>query len=99
MEFFVAAPQQHQNRERQRARELRRSAWWQQKIARGVCHYCGQHFSKQELTMDHVIPIVRGGFSNKGNLVVACKTCNHKKKYLTPVEQILSAPAPGLTKT
>jgi 5-methylcytosine-specific restriction endonuclease McrA len=33
------------------------------------------------LTMDHVVPIVRGGRSNKGNLVPACKPCNDAKKH------------------
>jgi 5-methylcytosine-specific restriction endonuclease McrA len=36
--------------------------------------------------MDHVVPLVRGGKSKKGNLVAACKECNNKKKYLLPLE-------------
>lgn len=31
--------------------------------------------------MDHIVPIVRGGKSTKGNVVPACKECNAKKKY------------------
>ena len=31
--------------------------------------------------MDHLVPIIRGGKSTKGNLVPACKECNNKKKY------------------
>ena len=30
--------------------------------------------------MDHVVPIVRGGRSTKGNIVVSCKECNNAKK-------------------
>ena len=33
------------------------------------------------LTMDHVVPIVRGGRSTKGNVVPSCKDCNSKKKH------------------
>ncbi len=33
------------------------------------------------LTMDHVVPIIRGGRSTKGNVVPACKSCNAKKKH------------------
>lgn len=36
--------------------------------------------------MDHVVPVVRGGKSSRGNLVPACKECNSRKKYLLPVE-------------
>ena len=31
--------------------------------------------------MDHVVPLVRGGRSTKGNVVPACKECNTTKKY------------------
>jgi len=67
-------------REKNKARELRRSRWWQQKIASGVCHYCQGRFKPAELTMDHVVPIARGGRSVKNNLVPACKECNTAKK-------------------
>lgn len=39
-----------------------------------------------ELTMDHIVPIVRGGKSKRGNVVPACKECNTKKKYMLPIE-------------
>ncbi len=74
------------NRQKQRARKLRQSAWWQRKISKGICYYCGQQFDPGKLTMDHIVPLVRGGKSTKGNLVPACKDCNNKKKYLLPVE-------------
>jgi 5-methylcytosine-specific restriction endonuclease McrA len=73
-------------RERQKARDLRGSQWWKRRLAKGVCHYCDGRFSPSELTMDHIVPISRGGRSTKGNVVPACKTCNNKKKYLLPME-------------
>ncbi|MBN2333016.1 MAG: HNH endonuclease [Deltaproteobacteria bacterium] len=79
----------HIAREKQKARDLRRSAWWQNKLAAGICHYCGRHFPPEELTMDHVVPLSRGGKSTKGNIVPCCKACNNQKKYLTPVEMLL----------
>ncbi len=84
--FFSDVTSADIQREKNRARELRRSAWWKRKRASGVCHYCQQKFSPTELTMDHLIPLVRGGKSTKGNLVAACKTCNSKKKYALPWE-------------
>ncbi len=72
--------------ERQRARELRQSAWWRRKLARGICHYCRQKFPPGQLTMDHLVPLVRGGKSTKSNCVPCCKQCNTKKSTLLPLE-------------
>jgi 5-methylcytosine-specific restriction endonuclease McrA len=72
--------------ERSKARELRRSRWWQQKTSTGTCWYCGQKVGFKNLTMDHVIPLARGGRSTKDNLVPCCKECNIKKKSSLPVE-------------
>ncbi len=71
-------------RERARARELRKSRWWKQKLAQGVCHYCGQRSA--HLTMDHLVPLARGGRSTRDNIVCACKTCNTRKRSLLPME-------------
>ncbi|MFH2060591.1 MAG: HNH endonuclease [Pseudomonadota bacterium] len=73
-------------KERNKARLLRATQWWKRKRSTGICHYCQQRFSPKELTMDHVIPVARGGKSEKFNLVPCCKTCNTKKKQLLPVE-------------
>lgn len=73
-------------RERQKARELRNSQWWKRKCAKGTCFYCGRKTLPNELTMDHIVSISRGGRSTKGNLVPACKECNNKKKQLLPME-------------
>jgi len=73
-------------RERRKARELRNSEWWKRKLAKGVCYYCGRAFPAKELTMDHIVPIARGGKSTKGNIVTACKECNNAKKQLFPME-------------
>ncbi|MCC7442997.1 MAG: HNH endonuclease [Bdellovibrionales bacterium] len=56
---------------------------------RGICHYCEQKVVPGELTMDHVVPVARGGTSTKGNLVPACRPCNQKKKLSTPAEDLL----------
>jgi 5-methylcytosine-specific restriction protein A len=87
----VDADPAHVRREREKARQLRASAWWQRRIARGICAYCGGKFPPRELTMDHVVPVARGGRSTKGNVVASCKPCNNRKKLLTPAEQLLFA--------
>ena len=81
--------QKHIKKEKQKARDLRKTQWWKQKLTEGACYYCQNAFSKEDLTMDHKTPISRGGTSTKGNVVVCCKPCNSEKKYLTPAEMIL----------
>lgn len=73
-------------REKEKARELRKTQWWQQKIANAECYYCHRILTPKEATMDHIVPISRGGRSTKGNIVVACKQCNTDKKDLVAVE-------------
>lgn len=73
-------------RERQKARELRQSEWWKRRCAKGRCYYCGRPTPARELTMDHIVPLVRGGRSTRGNVVPACKECNTRKKSLLPME-------------
>jgi 5-methylcytosine-specific restriction enzyme A len=73
-------------REKARARELRQSGWWKRRIAGGLCHYCGREVGARRLTLDHVVPLIRGGTSVRGNVVPACKDCNSAKQSLLPWE-------------
>jgi 5-methylcytosine-specific restriction endonuclease McrA len=73
-------------RERRRARELRESQWWKRRVAKGKCYYCGRATSPKAMTMDHIVPISRGGKSTRGNVVPCCKTCNTTKKQFLPME-------------
>jgi len=79
--FLVEVSEDEIRREREKARQLRESTWWKRKRAAGICYHCGEKFSPKELTMDHLVPIVRGGKSTKGNLVPSCKPCNSERKY------------------
>jgi 5-methylcytosine-specific restriction enzyme A len=85
-EYFVPASEAHQKKEKAKARELRASQWWKGQLAKGVCYHCKQRFHPSELTMDHLIPIARGGKSDKKNCVTSCKDCNTKKGYKTTAE-------------
>lgn len=73
-------------REKVRARELRQSGWWKRRIADGRCHYCGREVGARRLSLDHVVPLIRGGTSVRGNVVPACKDCNSAKQSLLPWE-------------
>ncbi len=86
MDIYIEVDEQTIRKERDKARVLRKQSWWQNKIAKGTCHYCGKTTKPKELTLDHVVPIARGGRSTKGNCVPACKKCNNNKKNLLPME-------------
>ncbi|WP_027362531.1 HNH endonuclease [Desulfospira joergensenii] len=73
-------------KEKAKARTLRAGQWWKRKRSAGICHYCRKSFAPADLTMDHVIPLARGGKSEKYNLVPCCKACNTKKRQLLPAE-------------
>lgn len=87
--FFTPASEQHQKKEKAKAKELRKSLWWRQVVGKGLCYHCENNFKPEELTMDHLIPIVRGGMSNKKNCVPSCKDCNSKKGNKTRAELAL----------
>ena len=86
MDWEIDVDEEQIRRERQKARELRKQNWWKNKIAKGVCHYCEKSVPPKDLTLDHVVPVARGGQTTKGNCVPACKDCNNQKKNLLPQE-------------
>jgi len=97
-DYFIPADDEHVRREKAKAREIRESQWWKNRRGNGVCYYCHRRFPPKELTMDHIVPIIRGGYSNHSNIVACCKECNSKKSYLLPIEwqeyvNSLSAPS------
>lgn len=59
----------------------------------GGCHYCHVPITvkqprgrQRQATVDHFIPLSRGGTSAKGNLVAACWDCNQRKANKMPDE-------------
>lgn len=84
--FFIPASEEHVKREKNKAREMRQSQAWKNLRGQGLCYYCQEKFHPHDLTMDHVVPIVRGGKTTKGNIVACCKDCNSKKKHMLPIE-------------
>jgi len=84
--YFTPASAEHQKREKLKARELRNSSWWKGQLGKGRCYHCEQNFKTSDLTMDHLVAIVRGGKSDKKNCVPSCKDCNSKKGYKTRAE-------------
>jgi len=59
------------------------------------CVYCATHLDQRTATLDHVIPLARGGAHDPGNLVVACAPCNRLKSDLLPFEFFARHPWAG----
>nr|CRH04694.1 putative HNH endonuclease family protein [Candidatus Magnetococcus massalia] len=78
--LFIPADQEQVDRERKKAKELKRSQWWKNQLGHGTCHYCKRRFHPKDLTMDHVNPLVRGGRTSRSNCVPSCSECNEHKK-------------------
>lgn len=48
------------------------------------CQYCG---AREHLTLDHIVPISKGGHpTDPANLIVACQSCNSRKRDRLPSE-------------
>jgi 5-methylcytosine-specific restriction enzyme A len=84
------ADDSHVKREKAKVKEAKKSRWWQQKTSAGLCHYCLKKFVFKDLTLDHVVPLARGGTTSPGNVVPACRSCNKNKGVETPVDMMLS---------
>jgi 5-methylcytosine-specific restriction endonuclease McrA len=51
-----------------------------------TCQYCGKHFDRRELNLDHIVPRDHGGTTTWENIVCACIPCNTRKANRTPTQ-------------
>ena len=84
--LFAPESNDHIKKEREKARILKKSRWWREKLKKGLCRHCGKSFPPRELTMDHLVPLVRGGRTGKNNVDTACKKCNSQKSFKSLLE-------------
>ena len=52
-----------------------------------TCFYCGKEL-KEDISLEHLIPLSAGGKNILGNMVLAHKQCNHEQGSKTLVEKI-----------
>ena len=66
--------------------------WWKDRMdiknfkkeSDKICFYCGKLITnKSELTVDHVVPVSKGGENDADNFVISCKACNSEKSNLS----------------
>lgn len=51
-----------------------------------TCQFCQRQYSPTKLTIDHLVPLDRGGLDEITNYITCCQTCNQKKANL-PLEE------------
>ena len=59
-----------------------------------TCQYCNTPYTKANLTLDHVVPLSKGGKTSWTNIVAACKSCNGRKADKTHMKPIRAPYAP-----
>lgn len=66
-----------------KCKRLRRKndrAWKKSVLAKfPFCHWCGKLLDVSTATVDHVIPLSRGGANFSSNKVLSCFNCNHER--------------------
>lgn len=45
----------------------------------GICACCGRKLNPKTMTIEHIIPLSRGGTNEEKNLTVLCYDCNQRK--------------------
>ena len=45
----------------------------------GRCQLCGKKLTLENMTLDHIIPLVKGGLTTEDNLQTLCWRCNRSK--------------------
>ena len=64
-------------------KKLRRELW---ELSNRRCGYCRTKIGLSEVTVDHKIPISRGGPDCRDNMICSCEPCNHLKGNRTAEE-------------
>lgn len=65
------------------------------RLMRSPCWNCGTYDNQ---TLDHIIPISRGGLNGIGNLMILCLTCNLSKHACTIMEWRVSGRAENIAR-
>jgi len=55
------------------------------------CHWCNRGLTTESATLEHIIPLKRGGLDNANNRVLACRECNHGRGCNMPELKIVAA--------
>lgn len=91
-DYHPASPDAPPVVKRSRRKQISKGKWHSVMMMHGYkCHWCGIGLCGDKskfnfATMDHLIPLSRGGTNQNSNLVPACHACNHKRGNQLPAE-------------
>jgi len=60
-----------------------------------TCQYCSSEIPRSLLTLDHVIPLSKGGKTEWTNIVAACRKCNSLKGNKTHMKPLVMPQEPS----
>lgn len=75
----IQAIQQGRRRTIKKAGNLTPDQWLGIKYQSPICPMCGRFVECENLTLDHIIPLAKGGEHTKKNVQALCKSCNSRK--------------------
>jgi 5-methylcytosine-specific restriction endonuclease McrA len=55
---------------------------------KGICSLCHKHVAKKDMSLDHVIPLTKGGDDTYQNIALAHLLCNIRKQNRVVVQQM-----------
>jgi 5-methylcytosine-specific restriction endonuclease McrA len=82
LEWRKEREQREKEREYQKAKRLNRSKTRLEKYAGElgqICFYCECSLTESNYSIDHVIPLSKGGWNFHDNKVLCCLSCNNAK--------------------
>ena len=72
--------------DQKKPRPYREHAHYLYGVQEGICPGCNTHFPFRGLSVDHMLPLSRGGTDHRENLQLLCQPCNSEKNDKTVAE-------------
>lgn len=70
-------------RRKARKQQMKINARFKNKLCKGLfcapCYYCHFVFMIDDLTIEHLTPLILGGTNDESNIALACAPCNHSR--------------------
>lgn len=63
-------------------------------LACPICPYCNVELNRDNVTIDHIVPISKGGTHTADNLAAVCKSCNQTKHSMSLISFLLRRTGP-----
>jgi len=81
----IAAVCHSRYRSRIKGGDLTKARWMEIRDRSPICNACGRFVECENLSMDHIIPVSKGGLHTASNIQALCLICNIKKGAIVPV--------------